>query len=164
MKHAPQVETPTSSEPAPPAHAAFKFRIDPSHQQEALFEEMTRAARWGFNKYTAACEKHDKKYRAREQQLLESGLDASTAKAVIKEEAKRDPELRRPSEDQFRKEVLTPETQRHREAAKLLWQRDHGEEWSPPNFNNGLILSGTPRTKNLSLFFTELPAAATPAG
>lgn len=50
---------------------------------------------------------------------------------LIKKEAETNPALKKPHRFSFEKDVLTPEIRRHREAAKLLWQRDHGKQWSP---------------------------------
>ena len=112
-------------------HEGFIFRLIPTPQQEALFEEMTRAAHWGFNAFTEAWQKYDEKYRERKNQLLAAGVDARSVNKVIKKEAETNPALKKPHRFSFEKDVLTPEIRRHRKAAKLLWQRDHGTRWSP---------------------------------
>ncbi|MBD0857076.1 hypothetical protein CU042_11665 [Corynebacterium striatum] len=111
-------------------HEGFVFRLIPTPQQEALFEEMTRAAHWGFNAFTEAWQKYDENYRARKDQLLAAGVNASSVNKLIKKEAETNPALK-PHRFSFETDVLTPEIRRHREAAKLLWQRDHGKRWSP---------------------------------
>lgn len=70
------------------------FGSFPPPQQEALFEEMTRAAHWGFNAFTEAWQKYDENYRARKDQLLAAGVNASSVNKLIKKEAETNPALK----------------------------------------------------------------------
>lgn len=95
----------------------YRMRLDPNFIQLGVLRQQVGAARAAYNMMCAHNHEIDQSREGRHKELTNAGLDSKTAWKQVNREAKTNSSLKILSCQKFDTNVLTPEIQRHREAA-----------------------------------------------
>lgn len=121
-------------------HRAFKLRLDPNSSQVSVLRQQVGAGRAAYNMMCAHNHQVRRSQLERWKELTGTGLDTTTAWDQVRKEKKTNSSLRMWGFQQFSTTVLTPEVQRHRQAAQAIadgadpaavWSEDerYAEPW-----------------------------------